>query len=112
MFRISAKAVVPQARRAVSFEFESTTVRAFEGQTVAQALVAANAGACRTTPVSGSARGPFCLMGVCFDCLVTIDGKENQQGCLVPVREGMRVSMQHGERLLSPDDGRGETGEH
>jgi D-hydroxyproline dehydrogenase subunit gamma len=100
MFRTSAKAVVPQARRAVSFEFESTTVRAFEGQTVAQALVAANAGACRTTPVSGSARGPFCLMGVCFDCLVTIDGVGNRQACLVRVREGMQVEIQHGKREL------------
>jgi sarcosine oxidase subunit alpha len=50
-------------------------------------------------------------MGVCFDCLVTVDGKQNQQGCLVPVREGMRVTIQHGERLLSPE-GRGEAGEN
>lgn len=103
MFRISAKAVVPRERRTVTFVFENTSVSAVEGQTVAQALVAANSGACRTTPVSGSARAPYCLMGVCFDCLVEIDGKQNQQGCLVPVRDGMRVRVQHGERLLSVD---------
>lgn len=103
MFRISAKAVVPCERRTVSFVFEGTTVSAFEGQTVAQALVATNSGACRTTPVSGSARAPYCLMGVCFDCLVEIEGKQNQQGCLVPVRDGMQVRVQHGERLLWVD---------
>ena len=102
MFRISAKAVVPQERRTLSFVFENAAVNAFEGQTVAQALVAANGGHCRTTPVSGSPRAPYCLMGVCFDCLVEIDGKQNQQGCLVPVREGMQVKVQRGERLLSP----------
>jgi sarcosine oxidase subunit alpha len=104
VFRISAEAVVPQKSRAISFVFEDVTVNAFEGQTVAQALVAANRGRCRTTPVSGASRAPYCLMGVCFDCLVTIDGKQNQQGCLVPVREGMRVTIQHGERLLDSSD--------
>ncbi len=100
MFRISPDARTPATSRAVSFEFEGARVSAFEGQTVAQALVAANRGACRTTPVSGSARAPYCLMGVCFDCLVTIDGRQNQQSCLVAVRDGMRVTMQRGERLL------------
>jgi sarcosine oxidase subunit alpha len=38
------------------------------------------------------------MMGVCFDCLVEIDGVGNRQGCLVPVREGMAVSRQHGKR--------------
>jgi len=38
------------------------------------------------------------MMGVCFECLVTIDGVGNRQGCLVPVREGMRVELQHGKR--------------
>ena len=38
------------------------------------------------------------MMGVCFDCLVTIDGVGNRQGCLVPVREGMRVETQRGKR--------------
>ena len=40
------------------------------------------------------------MMGVCFDCLVTIDGVGNRQACLVRVREGMRVEMQRGKREL------------
>jgi predicted molibdopterin-dependent oxidoreductase YjgC len=69
------------------------------GDSVAATLLAAGVKACRTTPVSGAARGPFCMMGVCFDCLVTIDGRPNQQGCLVPVRAGMNIERQSGARL-------------
>ncbi len=100
MFHISTEAVKPAAAAAVSFDFDGHSVAAFEGQTVAQALVAANHRICRTTPVSGSARAPYCLMGICFDCLVTIDGRQNQQACLIPVAAGMQVTLQDGERQL------------
>jgi len=40
------------------------------------------------------------MMGVCFDCLVTVDGIGNRQGCLIEVREGMRIEAQHGRREL------------
>jgi len=104
MFRISTEATLPPGKAALSFSFGATTIAAFEGQTVGQALIAANQRVCRTTPVTASTRAPYCLMGVCFDCLVTIDGRQNQQSCLVPVRAGMQVSPQHGERLLELGD--------
>ena len=68
----------------------ASAVSARAGDTVAAALLAAGLDHCRTTPVSGAPRAPYCMMGVCFECLVTIDGVGNRQGCLVPVREGMR----------------------
>ena len=37
-------------------------------------------------------------MGVCFECLVTIDGVGSRQGCLIPVRTGMKVETQLGKR--------------
>jgi sarcosine oxidase subunit alpha len=37
-------------------------------------------------------------MGVCFDCLVTIDGQGSRQACLTRVRDGMRIDTQHGKR--------------
>ena len=37
-------------------------------------------------------------MGVCFDCLVTVDGVGSRQGCLIPVRDGMKVETQLGRR--------------
>jgi len=90
---------LPDGTSAVPVTIDGRSFAARAGDTVAATLLAAGVKACRTTPVSGAARGPFCLMGVCFDCLVTIDGRPNQQGCLVPVREGMRIEQQAGARL-------------
>ena len=90
----------PETRAAVTLVIDGKAVEAREGDTVAAAMLAAGLGHCRTTPVSGAPRGAYCMMGVCFDCLVTIDGVGNRQGCLVRVREGMRVEVQHGKREL------------
>ena len=50
----------------------------------------------RTTPVSGSPRAPFCMMGVCYECLMVIDGISNQRACATYVKQGMRVETQQG----------------
>jgi len=70
------------------------------GDSVAAALFAAGHLACRTTPLSGTPRGPFCLMGACQECLVAIDGHPNQQGCMVAVADGMRIATQQGARAV------------
>lgn len=82
----------------LSFSFDGRAMRGRAGDTVAAALLANGVQACRQTPVSGAPRGPYCMMGVCFECLVVIDGVGNRQGCLVPLREGMRVETQAGRR--------------
>lgn len=84
----------------LSFTLDGEAVKGLEGDSVAAALLANGRAACRESAVSGSPRGPFCMMGVCFDCLVTIDGVGNRQGCLVPLRAGMAVETQHGKRAL------------
>ena len=61
------------------------------GDTVAAALLARGRLRFGRPRVSGAARGPYCMMGVCFDCLVTIDGQPNRQACMVRVRDGMRI---------------------
>ena len=81
---------------AITVDCKSISARA--GDTVAAALLAAGIDHCRTTPVSGAPRAPYCLMGVCFDCLVTVDGVGSRQACLVPVRHGMTVETQQGKR--------------
>ena len=90
----------PDARGRVTFTIDGKTVEAREGDTVAAAMLAAGFDHCRTTPVSGAQRAPYCMMGVCFDCLVTIDGVGNRQGCVVQVRDGMKVEIQYGKREL------------
>jgi predicted molibdopterin-dependent oxidoreductase YjgC len=69
-----------------------------EGSSAAAAMLIAGLPAIRETPVSGSPRLPWCMMGVCFDCLAEIDGVANQQACMVPVATGMRIARQHGAR--------------
>ena len=86
------------ATKTVSLTIEGKRVEARPGDTVAAAMLAAGFEHCRTTPISGAPRAPYCMMGVCFECLVTIDGVGNRQGCLVAVREGMRVELQRGKR--------------
>ena len=86
------------AGETVTITVDGAPVRANAGDTVAAALLAAGYDHCRTTPVSGAPRAPYCMMGVCFDCLVTIDGVGNRQGCLVRVRDGMAVALQRGKR--------------
>src|SRR6266478_791424 len=82
----------------LTLKVDGKAIRARIGDTVATAMLAAGIDRCRTTPVSGAPRAPYCLMGVCFDCLVTIDGVGSRQACLVPVREGMAVETQQGKR--------------
>lgn len=86
--------------RSVTIHIDGQCISARAGDTVAAALMAAGRDHCRTTPVSGAPRAPYCMMGVCFDCLVTIDGVGNRQACLVTVREGMAVETQEGKREM------------
>ncbi len=88
------------AERALTLFIEGKPVTARASDTVAAAMLAADFDHCRTTPVTGAPRAPYCMMGVCFDCLVTIDGVGNRQACMMRVSEGMRVEIQHGKRVL------------
>ncbi|OGQ78653.1 MAG: hypothetical protein A2289_02095 [Deltaproteobacteria bacterium RIFOXYA12_FULL_58_15] len=65
------------------------------GTTVAAALLGHDDGHFCLSTADGERRGPHCLMGVCFECLVEIDGVKDRQACLEPVREGMRVRRQY-----------------
>ncbi len=87
---------------AVSFTLNGQPATGVDGDSVAAALLAMGERVCRTTAVSGAARGPFCLMGVCFECLVTIDGIGNRQACLVRLRAGMQVETGKGKREAGP----------
>jgi predicted molibdopterin-dependent oxidoreductase YjgC len=82
----------------IALQVDGRTYLAREGESVAAAIIGAGLSACRTTPVGSQPRGPYCMMGVCFDCLVVIDGRPNQQACMVTVRDGMRIERQQGAR--------------
>lgn len=66
---------------------------AFKGETVHAALLAAGRRVLRKTVKSGQPRGIFCGMGVCYDCLVTINGVPNQRACMTLVEDWMEISV-------------------
>ncbi len=92
------------ARREIEFDFEGRLVTAREGESVAAALLAAGLRGFRATPVSGAPRAPWCMMGVCFDCLLEIDGIGSRQSCMTIVAAGMRVRRQRGAKAIGPVD--------
>ena len=69
--------------------YAGRTVHARAGQSVAAALIEAGVRSWRVTRQEERPRGVFCGIGVCFDCLLTIDGQPAQRACLVQVRDGM-----------------------
>ena len=87
-------------RRTVTLQVEGRPLTAADGDTLALALLQAGVGTFRETPVSGAPRAPLCLMGSCFDCLVQVDGQANVQACMVRVKDGMQVRLQHGARSV------------
>lgn len=84
--------------RSVVIEVDGRPVPARAGESVAAALLIAGCVPLRHTPLSGAPRAPVCMMGVCFECLVEIDGQPNVQACMVSVRDGMRIRTQHAAR--------------
>ena len=79
------------ARPTVRITFEGKETDVPDGATVAAALLATGIASFGFRPTSLTPRGPFCMMGACFECMVEIDGVANCQACLTPVREGQEV---------------------
>lgn len=79
-----------------TFLFDGTPTPYVPGQSIGAALTAAGVRSWRTTRVQGRPRGLFCGIGVCFDCLVVVDGRPNERACLVIAAPGMSVESQEG----------------
>ena len=79
-----------------TFRFDDADVSFARGQTVGAALTASGIRSWRLTRENGRPRGLFCGIGICFDCLIWVDGSANQRACLVPARDGMDVRTQIG----------------
>ena len=79
---------------------EDKPVVVAKNDTVAVAVFSAGLRYTRLSPISGAHRAPYCMMGVCFECLVEINGVPNQQACMTPIESGMRIRLQKGVRGL------------
>lgn len=79
----------------VTLSVDGQPVEAYLGESVAAALMAGGELGLRRT-VGGQPRGVFCGMGVCFDCVMVIDGVPGTRACVTWVRDGMTVAHQSG----------------
>ena len=84
----------------IEFSLDGELVECPEGSTVAGALYLLERRQFRTTPAQRAARSYFCGMGICFDCLVGIDGRSNIRACQTQVKPNMEVVTQDGEADL------------
>ncbi len=79
----------------VWIEFEGKPVEVPCGISVAAAVLGhTQSHSCRSSTFSSEKRAPYCLIGVCHECLMEIDGKPYQQACMITVREGMKIKKQ------------------
>ncbi len=97
----------PSTNHFINLTIDGQSVLAKPGDSVAAAMLAYSGDAMRHT-VKGSPRAAYCMMGVCFDCLVEVDGYPNTQACMVQVKEGMVIRRQQGLRKLKKEPTGGE----
>ena len=75
----------------LTIQVDGQQVEAYAGESVAAVLLANGRRRFRYTGKGGRPRGIFCGIGVCYDCLVTIDGVPGVRACVTPVSPGMIV---------------------
>ncbi len=80
----------------VTFEFEGQPLKGEAGESIAAALLAAGIIDLRRSGEDDSPRGPYCMIGNCFECLVWIEGQGSRQACREPAREGLKLRRHPG----------------
>lgn len=84
---------------AATITLDDTELTVDADETIAAVLLRTPSPIARSTPISGTPRAPFCLMGVCFECLVEVDGVSSVRSCVTRVCDGMTIRRQ----LQRPD---------
>lgn len=77
-------------QRGTAFEIslDGEPVQAYPGETLATVILASGRRRFRSTSNAGEPRGVYCGMGICFDCLVTLNGHLNVRACLTLAQPG------------------------
>jgi predicted molibdopterin-dependent oxidoreductase YjgC len=76
---------------AIPIALGDRSLLAHEGESIASALFRAGVTTCKVMPLDGQLRGYYCGMGVCFECVVYVDGVGEVRACRTPVAKGLRV---------------------
>lgn len=94
--------VQPGPERPLTILVDGEPVTGTAGQTIAGVLLGAGRREWRTTRDGGAPRGVFCGIGVCFDCLVEVNGLRDVRACLRRARDGDVVTRQGGRTPGGP----------
>ncbi|MCF6409527.1 (2Fe-2S)-binding protein [Pseudalkalibacillus salsuginis] len=78
-------------QRRITIYFDDQAYQAYEGDTIASAMMAEGVKTLRYHEVSGKGRGVYCNIGHCFECRVRVNEENIVRACLTPVSEGMRI---------------------
>lgn len=76
---------------AFTFRWNDQEITAYPGESILGALIASGVQTLRHTRFEHEPRGMLCAIGVCFECLVDVDGKPNRRACVTPAAPGMDV---------------------
>lgn|SRR5690625_1607252 len=87
-------------KQEITFTFDGKEYKGFEGDTIASALMAKGIRTLRKHEESGRPRGIYCNIGHCYECRVTVDGKQGIRACLTPITNGMTIES--GKQLDHP----------
>jgi sarcosine oxidase subunit alpha len=79
-----------------TIEVDGEAVRAYAGETIATALLAAGKRVLQVSPKLREPRGLFCGMGVCYGCRMIINGQPNVRACVTLAEPGCHVRTQEG----------------
>lgn len=80
----------------VEITVDGKKLTARSGEMIAAVLMANGIMIHRHTAKNHEARGIFCGIGQCTDCVMTVNGKPNVRTCITPVEAGMVVETQEG----------------
>lgn len=94
MFRIKKSSdMLPAIQRGerINLTVDGKPIDAYKGETVAAAMLAAGIRTFHKSHKHQQPRSLYCGMGICYECLVTINGVHAQRACVTLVEDGMQI---------------------
>jgi len=77
----------------VQMTVDGAPVTAYEGETIAAALM--NAGYFVSRDIDSNPLGVYCNIGKCHSCVMTVNGEPSVRICQTLVSDGCKIESQH-----------------
>jgi len=99
----------PEVPTPLAITVDGERLEGVAGQSIAGVILASGRLGFRRTSATGRPRGIFCGVGVCFDCLVEVDGARDVRACQRRAVDGAIVVTQHDALPAPPSSEKGAT---